>query len=658
MIALLLTLAAPAFSYKLSASIGVTPVQKVIAMMNEMKAKGTAEMEKEAKLFKEYMSWCDVMKDDKETAIREAGDMIAKLSAHEHKMHADSEKLGDQVVALDTEIAVFSQDKKENKEVRTMEHDDYVDVHDETTANIDATHAAISKLTAASGDVGAFLQTGSKTEPLTSKEFVQELLQENARALQPQATVKAFEGSSGNILKTMEDMETDLGGAREKQEYEESDERHAYDMEQSELTDSIEVDDNRATDKTVTKSQKSEEEAHDHGDVVALMKQKSEDEKYLAELLAQCESKSNDFESRAKLRQEELDAIQEAIDIIGSKSVSGAADKHLPAFLQKSSSLALRASASAQTKAKASVVRALQKAAARTQSKQLARMAAGVMEAGSFDKIIGMIKDMIAKLTATAGEEADHKEFCDGELKENKMTRDSKTSDVNSMTASKERLEATIAKLTDERSALSGAIAELDAAMSEATSIRQKESNENTEAIKDAKEAQDAVKAALKVLEGFYAKASSATALIQQPKYDAPESFDKPYTGMAGGGVIGMLEVILSDFVRLDQETSSEEAAAASAFEEFSATSTADKDAKMEELETKRKQKVAAEADLAQTMRDLKSTQKELSAALKYFEKLKPSCLDAGVDFAERTARREEEIASLKDALKILGEDA
>ena len=125
-----------------------------------------------------------------------------------------------------------------------------------------------------------------------------------------------------------------------------------------------------------------------------------------------------------------------------------------------------------------------------------------------------------------------------------------------------------------------------------------------------------------------------------------------------GTGVIGMLQVILSDFVRLDQETSSEEAAAQAAFEEFSETSTADKDAKTEELETKRKEKVAAEADLAQTLRDLKSTQKELNAALKYFDKLKPSCLDAGVDFAERTARREEEIASLKDALKTLGEDA
>merc|ERR1719379_3318241 len=260
-----------------------------------------------------------------------------------------------------------------------------------------------------------------------------------------------------------------------------------------------------------------EVEAHDHEDVVSLTKQKSEDEKYLAELLAQCESKEDDFESRAKLRQEELDALQEAIDIIASKSVSGAADKHLPGLVQTGTrSLALRASA--QTQARASVVRALQTAAARSQSKQLARLAARVREAGPFDKIIGMIKDMIAKLTEQAGEEADHKEFCDGELHENKMTRDSKTSDVNKMTATKERLEAEIAKLTEERSALSDAIAELDAAMSEATSIRQKESNENTEAIKDAKEAQEAVKAALGVLEGFYAKAAKATALVQGPK--------------------------------------------------------------------------------------------------------------------------------------------
>ena len=64
-------------------------------------------------------------------------------------------------------------------------------------------------------------------------------MEENA--VQPQAEVKVFEGSSGGILKTMEDMEGDLTESREKSEYEESDERHAYDMEQDELTHAIEV---------------------------------------------------------------------------------------------------------------------------------------------------------------------------------------------------------------------------------------------------------------------------------------------------------------------------------------------------------------------------------------------------------------------------------
>ena len=45
-------------------------------------------------------------------------------------------------------------------------------------------------------------------------------------------------------------------------------------------------------------------------------------------------------------------------------------------------------------------------------------------------------------------------------------------------------------------------------------------------------------------------------------------------------------------------------------------------------------------------------------AALAYFDKLKPSCIDAGVSYEDRVARRKEEIESLQQALRILnGED-
>merc|ERR1711862_126625 len=99
--------------------------------------------------------------------------------------------------------------------------------------------------------------------------------------------------------------------------------------------------------------------------------------------------------------------------------------------------------------------------------------------------------------------------------------------------------------------------------MAKATSIRTEEKAENELTIKDAGEAQTAVAQALTVLKEFYAKAGEATALLQQQP-EAPEVFDKPYKGMGAenGGVVGMLEVIQSDFARLESDTKAAEATA------------------------------------------------------------------------------------------------
>ena len=97
--------------------------------------------------------------------------------------------------------------------------------------------------------------------------------------------------------------------------------------------------------------------------------------------------------------------------------------------------------------------------------------------------------------------------------------------------------------------------------MAEATKLRHGEKAKNTQTIADSQEAQTAVAQALTVLKEFYAKAGEATALLQQqPK--APEIFDSPYRGMQSenGGVIGMLEVIESDFARLEADTKAAEA--------------------------------------------------------------------------------------------------
>merc|ERR1719218_547728 len=104
--------------------------------------------------------------------------------------------------------------------------------------------------------------------------------------------------------------------------------------------------------------------------------------------------------------------------------------------------------------------------------------------------------------------------------------------------------------------------------MAKATKLRQEEKAKNTETISDSQEAQTAVAQAMTILKEFYAKAGEATAFVQQP-----EIFDAPYKGnqAASGGVIGMHEVIQSDFARLEAETSSAEVSAQKEYDEFMA---------------------------------------------------------------------------------------
>merc|ERR550525_2060619 len=300
----------------------------------------------------------------------------------------------------------------------------------------------------------------------------------------------------------------------------------------------------------------------------------------------------------------------------------------------------------------------LQERAHELQSRVLSAMADRV-NADPFRKVKKMIGDLITKLMEEANEEAEHKGWCDTELATNEKTRKEKTEAVETLHAEIDQLEASIAKLTADISELTEGVAKLDKAMAEQTSIRQTEKAENTITIKDSQEAQTAVAQALTVLKEFYAKAGDATALVQQQP-EAPEIFDSPYKGMQAenSGVIGMLEVIESDFARLEAETTAAEATAQKEYDEFMTDSKVDKAAKVKDIEHKTAKKQDQNQALTVKREDLEGTQKELDAALAYYDKLKPSCVDAGVSYDDRVARRKEEIESLQEALKILnGED-
>jgi len=653
----------------------VTPVQKVLQMMDEIKAKGIKEKEDEEVTFTKFSMWCSNTDKFKEEAIARGAGEIERLTSLIEKLVSDARVLGNQIRALDEKNQADTSEKNAATEIREKEEQEYSTTHEEHVQSIDELGRGTEKLKqmmssgpgAAAG--ASFVQTFAKTAALNprSRQVLMAFLatsssisEVEADSLDVQAPEAAtFDSQSGGIVDMMVELHDKLKDEDNKLTSEEMDGKHAYQMLAQTLTDKIEKQTASRNRKASTKKEKEADSAEATGDLAETKAAKEADEKYLADLRATCEQKHTDFESRQKLRAEELEALDKAIEIIAGGAVAGSADKHLPSLVQ----ISTRHVAFAQLRA-STTLEEVQSAAAsylmlqgkKIHSQVLLAISSRVSK-GAFKKIVKMIKDMVMKLTQEATEEAEHKGFCDTEMGTNKMTRDSKSTEVDELTATIESLNAKSTKLANEIRQLSGDIALSDAAVAKATANRQEEKAKNTATIADAQGAISAVSQATKVLKDFYAKAAGATAFFQAAGVidDMPETFDKPFTGMGGeGGIVGMLEVILSDFQRLESETTDNEAANAGEFESFINDSQMDKAVKGQEIKNKEgmKQKTASKKQDATT--DLHSTQEELDAAVAYFEKLKPSCVDAGISYEDRVARQEEEIQSLKEALTIL----
>merc|ERR1719316_1668051 len=124
----------------------------------------------------------------------------------------------------------------------------------------------------------------------------------------------------------------------------------------------------------------------------------------------------------------------------------------------------------------------------------------------------------------------------------------------------------------------------------------------------------------------------------------------------AGSVIIGILEMSNEDFVRLHSETETAEAEAVEAYEKLMNDNKASKAAKEAEVKASLSEMKSLTVTLENNGEDKGMTQKELDAVLEYLDKLKPQCEEKVMSYAEKKARREAEIAGLKEALEILSE--
>merc|ERR1719316_2638469 len=460
----------------------------------------------------------------------------------------------------------------------------------------------------------------------------------------------AYKSKSGGIVDTMSDMldksEAQLAEARKK----ETEAKHNYELMKLGLTDAIAF-----ANKELDKSKKRKAEAQEvkaiaEGNLETTTKDLAEDVARLGDIHHSCMGKAEDFEIETASRAEELKALATAKKILtdmtgGTTSQSYGLEQ--TSFLQVSARTRARSQDGAGNDA-ARLVRRLARKHSSVALTQLAdRIAAAVQLGGSngddpFAKVKGMIETMIEKLLEEAEAEAKQKAYCDKEMSETETAKADKEDEIADLTAKIDKMSSESKALKEETAILSKELADLAKSQMEMEKLRQEEKETFEENKAEMEQGIEGVKLALKVLRDYYAK--------EDKGHDAGEG--------AGAGIIGMLEVVESDFSKGLEELISAEETAIAEFEKTTqenkvAKATKEQDLKYKTMEFKALDKAASEATA-----DKAGVQTELDSVLEYYEKLKPVCISKPEPYEERKKRREEEIEGLKNALSILEGEA
>jgi len=645
----------------LATASSVSPVQKVIQLLDELKAKVEADLAAEETAMEEYTAWCDEESNSKEDAITSSKRTIDDLSATIEDAKGTIATLTSTVEDLTSKISASESDLADASKIRKKENADFLAAEKELVDTVDGLGRAVVVLKRNM----AFVQAGQLPKKELSlmatslskiieaswvnehdRKVVQSLLQSGESdedlEFQPQATTTSYSSQSGGIVDTLEDMQEKAEASLSSTRKDEMEAAHSFALLKQSLEDEISVSKKQLSQATLQKSNTEEELHAAEEDLTTTKKVLADDESYLAELKESCTAKATEWSIRQKDAGEETAAIEKAKEILSTG---------VKVFLQTSSMTRTTDEDVEHAQRRAAAVRTLRGLAKKYNTFGLLELSMSA-KSDPFGKVRGLIESMIAKLTKEAAEEADLKSFCDEETSESKAKQAELSAKLDKTNARIAKAVASKAKLTEDIKVLEEQIAEIDAADAEATKIRGEEHEEYLKSSKDLKDSAEAVAKAISVLTEYYSSAS----FLQTKQAEAPEFASNK--GDIASTITSMLEVAESDLSKLLAETEAAETSAASAFEELTKENKVSKSTKMADAKGKAQEVKSTDVALSNYKEDKTSLTSELDAVLAYLDKLKPQCETKVMSYAERKAKREAEIEGLKEALTILSETA
>jgi hypothetical protein len=682
-------------------------VDKVITMLEDLQLQVLAEGEKEAATYNKFSCFCKTTQKDKTDAIKTGKDDKASLSA-------DIKKLSDERDALDVKIATLADEIKQAEtrmKEATVASNAALKVYTTNDADLKAALYALTEAIKVlkSSQTPTLVQLQSIAQTMKQAALMADALGFDGKAIASASTFFLQQGNSdvpvemedykfhsSGIIQTLEKLLDDFRKTKAEVDATEVERVKEYDLLIQKETDLVKAK-THAMEKA---KEKKEATISDIGtasqELTTVSATLLDDMEYLDELNTICSEKAKTWDQRTKLRANELTAITQATNIIKA-TVSEKTQASTIRFSQTGSVIHLADAVANSDAAMESIeaeaeiaedsplgflqhrsvrkhelepsdasrqlIISLLKGKGQELKSTLLTSLASRIAADPFAKVKKLIQELIERLLTEAANEADQKGWCDKATADAKQKRTYAAEEISDLNAKMAQLEALSDKLGEELSELASEIADLKKSRAEADANRSEEKAENENTVKEARAGLSAVTQAIDILDKFYKTSAKATvdlSLAQGPAEDAPDAgfaIGEAYKGAQAesGGIIGMLEVIQSDFERTISETIADEKKAEQAHLEFmteTGKSLAEKTVAQKE---KTKLKDDADSNFNDAEDEMSSQTKLLVVAIKELMELKPACIDTGMSYADRVALREEEIAALKKALCILG---
>jgi len=674
---------------------------KVIQMLEEMSFKAKEEKNAEAVNYAKFTTFSKQERASLQANIDKDSQSVEQLGASIVKAESDAKSLAQEVSDLnaleaksDTELKAATAQRAKDNKAFLKEQQDY-------SESIGALERAIGVMNKRDFDIkGTSLLQLSRDSKLPAQAqamvaaFLSDVSANDDAYAPPEA--HAYEFQSGGIIELLKKLKLEFEDKRGTLEKEEQNSSHAFEMIKADLEKTIKNSQIEASEKTKQKEQRTESAALDKKVLAGTQKSKAMTVNQLKDLVQETQEKALSFEEKQALRDDEIEAIAKAIEILSSPDAADASAKHLVHLQMPASFVQLRGTSEEAMSPRHRVRQFLEQAGVRLKSKDISLLAQKIGD-DPFAKVKKLIDGMINRLMEEANADAEHEGYCDKEMGKSKLTRNRLTEEIDSLTAAQEEGKANIAMLTQRIATLSKEVKELQQAMADATELRSGEKKKNAQTIEEAQKAQKAVSSALAVLEEFYKRAAQATAFVQtsskratRPVKMGSEEWDslanpdfkgtvdwghkagmqtqgggrgdpggEAYTGQqeAAGGVLALLNVCLSDFNALEADTKASEKEAQTEYDKFMTDSKRGTATRMQAIEMREADQAAASSKLSEDTADLKRTQDELLAAERYHKELVPQCIDQGMTWEEVQAARQAEITSLKEALEIFSRD-